>query len=170
MINQFLKNSIVPFLLFLSVVAFSQEEQKVNQGFEFIAMEYYAGISNRTFVVFVTDSLIWGGKVNGIIMAGLTFGHTTKEIEDPYFYADPERLIHFQNLDPIKFPADIHFLYKRSEIKSITYTPKRKWGMGDVVHTGRLFLHFEKGGKREFILLGKPDISLIKKTLNATEN
>ena len=131
---------------------------------EFIAMQYYAGIMNRSFVVQVSDSIIFAGRVRGPIAAGVSRWNSRQVIEDPYFYANKQLLEVYEKndgrIDPKLVQEDkANFLIQRNEIKRIEYTPKRKWGMGDVVHSGRIFITLKDNNKIELILLGKPDVN-----------
>jgi hypothetical protein len=132
---------------------------------EFIAMQYYGGFLNRSYVVQVSDSLILCGRVQGAIVAGISSSYDKSKLEDPYFYANPDLLAVYQH-DHVVKPELVkldksNLLIQRIDIQSITYTSKRKWGMGDVIHTGRIFLNLKSGKKVELILLGKPNITYI---------
>ena len=146
--------------------SFSQEIK-----LEFIAMQYYAGIMNRSYVVQVSDSLILGGRVRGAISAGVSRRHSQTELEDPYFYTKQDLLsiYHQDNLvhSELLTKDNANFLIRRGDIQAVKYTEKKKWGMGDVVHTGRLFIELKSGKKIELILLGKPNIEEIINKLNA---
>lgn len=156
----------VMFMVDLSA-AYSQEKT-----LEFIAMQYYAGILNRSYVVQVSDSIILAGRVRGAISAGVSGRYSKELLNNPYFYSDSSLLSIYKRLDDQVDAELVHldnanFIIRREEIKEITYTSKRKWGMGDVVHSGKLFLYLKNGKKIEFILLGKPDIENIVNKLNA---
>ena len=142
------------------VDSFSQEIK-----FEFIAMQYYAGILNRSYIVQVSDSLILGGRVRGAIAAGISLRHSQAELEDPYFYANQDLLsiYHQDNLIHSEFLTkdNANFLIRRDDIQSVEYTEKKKWGMGDVIHSGRVFIKLKGGKKIELILLGRPDVESI---------
>lgn len=133
---------------------------------EFIGMEYQ-GISNRTYIVFVSDTLVWGGKVQGPIAAGVSGRYPDQMLDDPYFYADPGALEYYRKVkDPRKEQLGRQdFVYKRSDIDSMTFTDERKWGMGDVRYTGRIFMYIKGKRKREFILLGKVSFEQLKRDL-----
>ncbi len=132
-------------------------------------MEYYGGILNRSFIVLVSDSLIFGGKVRGAIAAGVSRGYSSEKLDDPYFYANPKLLesyLEVADIQPNLLDVNhVNFIIKRSDISEITYTPEKKWGMGDVVHTGRVFIKLKKGKQKELILLGKPDVVDVKEKL-----
>lgn len=80
-----------------STVSFSQE---IN--LEFIAMQYYAGILNRSYVVQVSDSSILCGKVQGAIVARVSHRYEKSKLEDPYFYTDPNLLAAYHSENVIK--------------------------------------------------------------------
>jgi len=162
-----MKTAVMLFILVLSVFDTPSQEIKL----EFVAMQYYAGIMNRSYVVQVSDSLILCGRVHGIIAAGVSRRYSASSLKDPYFYADPDLLsIYHQDtyLHPELLKKDnANLLIRRDDIQNCRYAAKKKWGMGDVVHTGRLFIELKSGKKIELILLGKPNIEEIVNKLNA---
>lgn len=119
-------------------------------------MEYYLGILNRTYQVFVTPSTIAGGLVNGVISA-------PPGLPDYWFvpsiYARKKLLEKYEDVSPysdnFKEQSPLfNFQYQRTEIERAWYDPTRKWGMGTVAHSGKLNIALRNGRKREFILLG----------------
>ncbi len=120
----------------------------------FVAMEYYALILNRTFLITIKDGALCGVVCSGLtsIEGGgdpLTKTATGKlavhgNLDDPKSYVNAER---------IKQPSNANFSIPLSKISKVTYDPRKKWGMGYYPHDGRVFVEAE-GKKREFIILG----------------
>ena len=119
-------------------------------------MEYYLGILNRTYQIFVTPTIIAGGFVNGMIAAppgllGYWFvpsRYARKNLVEKYKEVSPYSE-DFKSKSPF-----FNFQYQRSEIQKVWYVPTLKWGMGTVAHSGKLYVKLASGRKREFILLG----------------
>jgi hypothetical protein len=122
----------------------------------FIAMEYYLGILNRTYQIFVTPNIIAGAFVNSIMAAPIGLKnywfvpsiYTNKRLTKKYEQVPPDSE-QFKKMSPM-----FNFQYRRSEIQRYWYDPSIKWGMETVAHSGKLYLQLEAGRKREFILLG----------------
>ena len=119
-------------------------------------MEYYFGILNRTYQIFVTPTMIAGGFVNSMMAAppGL-LGYWFV----PTRYARKNLVENYEEISPYsedfksKSPF-FNFQYQRAEIQKAWYVPTLKWGMGTVAHSGKLYIKLASGRKREFILLG----------------
>jgi hypothetical protein len=115
----------------------------------FMAMEYFALILNRSFLVFITDEGLRGWKFVGPV--------STKS---PQFYKPIEELLD----DPEMSPGSAAFnelmcgpntfVIAYGEIRSVDFSARTKWGMGGILHSGILSLGLSKGKNREFILLG----------------
>jgi hypothetical protein len=80
-----MKIALMSFVLMINFTDSLSQEIRL----EFIAMQYYAGILNRSYVVQVSDSLIFCGRVQGAIAAGVSGRYDKSRLEDPYFYANP---------------------------------------------------------------------------------
>lgn len=128
----------------------------------FVAMQYYALILNRTFVVFTSPEGIYGWKVVGLVAAG----------RGAYRYFEP-----FQQMldDPSQMPSHEEvlelsnegggFFIARSSITGVEFNPKHKWGMGGIPHSGRLEVKHISGKTAEFILLGEVDGEAIRQAV-----
>ena len=125
----------------------------------FIAMQYYALILNRTFVVFTSPEGIYGWKVEGIVAAGRGasryFEPYQQMLEDPAQLPSQEAVRKLSNL-----PGG--FFISRSSITGVEFNPKPKWGMGGIPHSGRIEVKHISGRTAEFILLGKVDGEAIR--------
>lgn len=120
----------------------------------FVAMEY-KGKSNCIYKVYVTDSLIFGAKVNGYITVQPNFGMGS---------SIPKEKMH----DPESYVA--RSMDKYDDLLS-DHDPTKKWGMGYYPHTGKIEIEaiktpMNRKGNKELILVGDqhPDhvLSLIK--------
>ena len=115
----------------------------------FVAMEYFALILNRSFLVFITDEGLRGWKFTGPV-----------SVQFPEFYKPIEELLDDPEMSPGSAPFNElmqgpnTFLIPYSEIRSVAFTGKTKWGMGRILHSGILLLGLPEGRTREFILLG----------------
>lgn len=133
-----------------------------NQEWSFVAMEYYALILNRTYLITVKN-----GALNGIVCRGLTSLDAGDPISralsvkgdmnDISSYIDPSRLNQSNSAN---------FRIPRSEITSVIHDPKKKWGMGPIPHDGKVYVE-AAGKKREFIILGKQSGKEIAERLRA---
>lgn len=132
----------------------------------FVAMEYYALILNRTYKVYVADRMIAGAKIRGLTAS-------------PPFPSDGDKLPE-RWLRSFQVPAydamDVttprflqmnvtNFQIAWADIKSVEFDASTKWGMGNVPHSGKLYVHLRNGRSRELILLGEQDGEVIKEML-----
>lgn len=133
----------------------------------FIAMEYYALILNRTYKVFVTKDMLCGAKVRGLVSNPAL---VSLSMRDPRSWAQTNSAkIYdrievtapmFSEINPANF--QIHW----GDIANVDFRAGKKWGMGNVPHSGRLIIHLRSGRRRELILLGEQDGSAIKERLD----
>lgn len=119
----------------------------------FVAMEYYALILNRTFVVFIAPDGLYGWKAQGPVAA-----------DSPSYFNPYARMLEdldlMQDLNAVRELANLRggFVIPRSEIASVEAIHRKKWGLGKIPHSGRAVIHFVHGGRREFILLGNVNV------------
>jgi hypothetical protein len=139
----------------------------------FVAMEYYGLILNRTYLVLITSNELIGIKVNGLV--GVESGSglfdfsdfVVKEVSkaisirgdlyNPYSYIKTQYLKKYEGLDILdrnKTNSSKHFIIKKREIKNVFHDEKKKWGMGNYPHDGKVYIETLDGKKREFIILG----------------
>ena len=125
------------------------------QRWHFIALEYCYGILNRTYAVFVTDRMLSGAKVRGLLSAPTS---PNQRWRDPYFYPRTKLVTSYASLDPespsFKAVHSSNFQLSMDQIERVEFDNAPKWGMGTVPYSGRIFLHLRSGAKRELILLG----------------
>jgi len=141
--------------------------------FSFIAMEYYWLVLNRTYRVIVTGEKIYGVRVRGVMSdIGITFDRDftlsgrlldpmPDDLQDPGSY-EGESFVRRRegidlNSDEFLEVDDHNFRLNRSDVDRVSYNPEKKWGMGDIPHSGRLVVHLKYGEQRELILLGDQD-------------
>ena len=130
-------------------------------------MEYYALILNRTYLVHVGDGQITGGVCRGLtaVEGGgdrLTREVTAKlavqgELNDPASYVDAVTLSKSHRAN---------FAIELSEVQSVTYDPRKKWGMGYYPHDGRVTIATARE-RHEFIILGGQSGREIARRLNS---
>lgn len=118
-------------------------------------MEYYALILNRTFVITIDGECLRGVKCRGLtsIDSGgdaLARALTSKlavhgDLDDPRSYIDEHLLCS---------SSAANFTVLLSDISTVEYNPKKKWGMGYYPHSSRVYIS-TADRTREFIILGK---------------
>ena len=138
----------------------------------FIAMEY-KGMSNCIYKVYVTDSLIFGAKVNGYITVQPNYGIgksiPKEKMHDPESYVDKtmdkyDSLL--SNHSAFLSEDKNNFIIQKSDIKRVYHNPKQKGGMGYYPHAGRIEIETIKTpenrkGDRELILVGDQNPELV---------
>jgi hypothetical protein len=162
--------SLILLLLFSPI--WQQQDALLETPPHCIAMEY-KGMSNCIYKVYVSDSLIFGAKVNGYITVQPNYGigrSIPKErMHDPESYVD-------QTMDKYDALLSDHsaflsedknnFIIRKSDIKRVYHNPKKKSGMGYYPHAGRIEIETIKTsenrkGDRELILVGDQNPDLI---------
>lgn len=125
---------------------------------QFVALEYYAFIWNRTLLVLLTDAFLIGVVAAGLLAARPgTARALGASVEDPKWYIDKSYLRNVQTVDLL----GEHFLQQNrgnfrmpyGEIAAVRYDAKRKWGMGGFPHNGRVYVSTRRR-TRELIVLG----------------
>ncbi len=154
---------------------------KTNKGSYFVAMEYYGLIWNRTFIVLLTEQSLIGVKVNGVISAegggdGITRAITgtlavKNNLENPLSYVKDKYIQKLEGLDLLGDDLFKHysgnFRINYTDIKSVIYNPKKKWGMGYYPHDGKVYVKLNNGKSYEFIILGNQSGKKIKETIES---
>ena len=117
----------------------------------FAAIEYYALIWNRSFLVYAAPNALYGIKFLGLL--GSTkqpryFEEAEKLLDNPWFVPGAE------GFEESMKTSRANFVIPYSTIRDVTFDGTLKWGMGDVEHSGKLKLHMESGKTRTFVLLG----------------
>ena len=117
----------------------------------FVAMEYYALILNRSFIILIAEDGLYGWKFHGIVSSF-----------DPEFYFEAEALLEDPTLRPgaRTFASRRSFFIAYNQIQSVDFIPGPKWGMGWIPHSGRLTVRVNRR-QREFIILGAASGSVI---------
>lgn len=115
----------------------------------FVAMEYYYGILNRTFVVFISFQFLYGWRACGAVTNGnRTYYEPLLEmLRDPDIARDRTAIEKLAKLRG-------GFCYASSAIAGVAVDGRQKWGMGGIAHSGRINIRLISGRRREFILLG----------------
>ena len=134
----------------------------------FVAMEYYALILNRTYLVLMTNDYLIGLLGNGIVSVESSTGLYAKKItkslaingdlNNPHCYLKETYIRKIENVNlldgSILTENKSNFIIKRNEIKKAWYDPRKKWGMGYYPHDGKVYIETIVRKKREFIILG----------------
>jgi len=133
----------------------------------FPAMQYYALILNRTYKVFIADSMLCGAKVVGLVASPVA---PSPDMLDPTYWAATLPATLYDRLDVTSrtfLRLNIsNFQIKWVDIAQVDYKPGKKWGMGNVPHSGRIVVRLKSGRSRELILLGEQNGEALKKTLD----
>jgi hypothetical protein len=131
----------------------------------FVAMEFYALILNRTFVVFIAPEGLYGWKALGAVTASNStyFQPYLEMLEDPDLTRDREAI---RRLSELKGG----FFIPRSEIVAVDLIYKRKWGMGAIPHSGRIRIRISSGKSREFVLLGSVSLESTRERILGVES
>jgi hypothetical protein len=126
----------------------------------FVAMEYFAAILNRTFVIFIAPEGLYGWKAVGPVIGWnpLYFEPYAKMLDDPKLMQD---LTAVRKLSLRRGG----FFIPRSEIVSIEAIHKAKWGMGGIPHSGKILIRLVSGSQREFVALGNVELDQIKRSI-----
>ena len=131
----------------------------------FVALEYYALILNRVYLMLVGDRVLAGAYMRGPI-AAVPFPETAWQ---PGYWLSERQLRRYGGIDVSgpEFPGRhwFNFQYPRTEIADVRFNPRPKWGMGTVPYSGRLHMTLRSGRQRELILLGRQDGPSIRNRL-----
>ena len=125
----------------------------MEEKWSFVAMQYYGLILNRTYLVSVDADNIHGQVCRGLtsIESGTGLARSlTKSLAVQGDLSDPLSYISDRQLSR---ESKANFMFNLSEITSVAYNPRKKWGMGYYPHDGRVIVQTLKR-QREFIILG----------------
>jgi hypothetical protein len=99
----------------------------------FVAMQYYFGTLNRTYLVFVTPKMICGAKVKGAVAAPIA---PDPRWNDPLFYVAPDKASRYASMDvdseEFVKSSRANFQVPLSDIREVEFSQEPKWGMGRV--------------------------------------
>jgi hypothetical protein len=115
----------------------------------FLVMEYYWLILNRSFVVFTYPQGLYGWKFAGPVSTRTPLFFVPFE----EFANDPELVPGSEDFEMMMKESSSFFI-ARNEITTVDYVPTPKWGMGNVPHSGKLYVRMKSGNSRELVLLG----------------
>jgi len=145
----------------------SVDESPEAYGFlwSFVALEYYAAILNRVYLVLVADRMICGAYMGGPV-AALPLPPAAQY---PGYWVSDRRWRRYAGLD-VRDPTFLrrhwmNFQHDRADLREVTFDTRPKWGMGSVPYSGRIHAHWASGHRHEFILLGQQDGPAIRDRL-----
>jgi hypothetical protein len=121
---------------------------------------------NRTYLVLITEEMLCGAKVRGLLAAPI---NVTERWKDPYFYPKLRFLEKLMGLNPRSpeflnlDPANCQIEWDR--IKHVEFSVEKEWGMGTVPHAGRIFLTILGEDTKELIIPGTQDGEAVKNRL-----
>lgn len=123
----------------------------------FVAMEYYWLALNRTYVIFIAPEGLYGWLAQGPVAAPdhAYFEPYERMLRDELFTRNHAVI---QKLSLLRGG----FFFGRSEIASIVDDDRKKWGMGELPHTGTIRVRLVSGESREFIVLGRTNTGRIR--------
>ena len=133
----------------------------------FVALEYYALVLNRLWVLLITNDSFVAVNAGGPIAAPLV---VSEAWHDPFSYVSDRRIRRYEFLasqsDDVLRVSRANWKCSLSELSNISFTAAWKWGMGTVPYSGRLFV--TAGGRRhDYVLVGQQDGSEIEKALRS---
>lgn len=126
-----------------------------SDAWSFVAMEYYALVLNRTFVISIDGDRLEGVQCRGLTSTAGGRDALTRyindrlavhgDLDDPSSYIGDRRPWHYRRAD---------FAIPLRDIRSAEHDPRLKWGMGYYPHDGRIHLRTDAHA-RELIVLGR---------------
>jgi len=131
----------------------------------FVALEYWALVLNRIYLVYVGDRMLSGACMGGPVMA-LPY---PREAWDPMWWLSERRLRRYAGVN-VEGPGFrgrhwANFQLPRSDIGDVSFDESPKWGMGRVPYSGRIHVAWRDGSRRELILMGRQDGPAIRDRL-----
>lgn len=143
------------------------DDFQLSDGNHFVAMEYYAAIMNRTFLVLVGEDSIVGIIVRGVTASNDRGDPLTRliagkmspdgDLANPMTYVDEKYRKKYNDVDLISGDLSkvnkANFRVALSEITGVSYDPSKKWGMGPYPHDGKVYIRVGRS-ERELIILG----------------
>src|SRR6185503_2870058 len=123
----------------------------------FVALEYYALISNRVWMLLITRENLVAINAGGLVMAPLI---ASEQWYEPAFYLNRRRVRRYEFLaadsDDVLRVSKANWRGRLAEIRSVTFKQVSKEGMGTVPYSGRLFVSVGER-RHDLILLGLQD-------------
>jgi hypothetical protein len=134
----------------------------------FAVMQYYALILNRTYKMFIAPTMLCGAKVLGIVANP---SGTSEAMLDPEYWTGTMMATLYDGLDVTSREFlrlnGANFQIAWRDITSVEFNSRRKWGMGNVPHSGRIVLRLVSGRSCELILLGTQDGEALRARLES---
>ena len=134
---------------------FAPKSEEVQQIFAhrqagFAAMEYYALIWNRSFLVYIHKEGLYGIRFAGAMTGNdpQFFQPALALLNDPWFTPGTPQF------EKTMKEARTNFFLPIVDIADVTFDGTEKWGMAKIPHSGKLRIRLKSGKPREFVLLG----------------
>lgn len=132
-------------------------------GWSFVAMEYHALLLNRCFVVSIEGGSLRGRKCRGLTGDVTGRGGLSRLLHRRWAVEgdrnDPSSYIQDEPVDSTRGRGSrADFRIPLADIEAVRHDPRRKWGMGEYPHDGRIRVSTGRG-EREFIVLGRQSAS-----------
>lgn len=117
-------------------------------------MEYYALVLNRTYLVSVTDREIRGKVCRGLTSVEGGIGIARAINASLSVHGDLNKASSYVDERKLERPCSGDFSIRLSDVTSISYNHRKKWGMGYYPHDGRVVIS-TSSRERELIILGR---------------
>jgi hypothetical protein len=133
----------------------------------FVALQYHTLILNRIVVVCVGKKSLVGLVGRGPIASPLL---VAPSMHDPNWWVRREKLSKYPMFnienDALLSVARANSRMPFIDISAVEYSAQKKWGMGAVPYSGRVFIEMH-GEKREFILIGTENGEAVRNRLSS---
>lgn len=118
----------------------------------FIAMQYYALILNRTLLLYARPDGLYGTVIAALRS---TPGYMNAASSINPSRAVRQTVLRKAQTDP---SARVAIRIGREDLVEVSTNLRTKWGMGSVPYSGRILVRTKEGRTFEFILLGLQDV------------
>ena len=143
-----------------------QLEQPKHRTFWFAAKEYYALALNRTFKVYVSDTMICGARIHGIFANPFS---TIPELNYQRYWISSPSVKKYENINPEsrEFMAldKNNFQVPIKNISRIDYAYGNIWSLGKIPHSGAISIFVNSGKSRKLVLLAQQNGAELKSAI-----
>jgi hypothetical protein len=121
----------------------------------FVGLTVHALVMIRTFAVYVSDTIIAGGFVRGILAS------PTAESDDPWSYPRPHHLRRYGGLDvngsEFLRVHRFNFQWRRADLIEVIHDPRPRFAIFNIPQSGRIRIRWRDGRSQQVSLLGEQD-------------